>query len=472
MDKRELWLIGKVRDPELFARHLLGIDLWDTQVEILHALARHRRVAVKACHASSKTFTAAIATLWWLTRYPDGVVLTTAPTWRQVERQLWAEIQKAVAGARIAYPQPTQTGLRLSSASYALGLSTDQGVRFQGFHGRILVVIDEATGVDAEIWEAIEGIRAGGDVHVLALGNPTVPGGPFYEAFTTARDTWSTFTISAFDSPNLRGLTLEQLLELPEDELDRNERPYLVTRRWVREQWEAWGQHGAPQWQSRVLGEFPRQGDDALLPLAFLEGWASREAVDDPRGLPLEVGIDVAGPGESETVVAIRQGGQLLHLQAWRDSDPLEAVAELLLRLRSRTGYVKVDAIGMGHHFGMSLDRYGLDVLLVNVGVPSNDRERFRNLKAELYWGLRERVLVGDVSGLADELAYAQLASLRYEHTPSGQVAMESKDSMLKRGVRSPDRAEAIMLAYAPLQPPPGERDYYYEEGVKIGPQV
>lgn len=472
MDKRELWLIGKVRDPELFARHLLGIDLWDTQVEILHALAEHRRVAVKACHASSKTFTAAIATLWWLTRYPDGVVLTTAPTWRQVERQLWAEIQKAVAGARIAYPQPTQTGLRLSSASYALGLSTDQGVRFQGFHGRILVVIDEATGVDAEIWEAIEGIRAGGDVHVLALGNPTVPRGPFYEAFTTARDSWSTFTISAFDSPNLHGLTLEQLLELPEDELDRNERPYLVTRRWVREQWEAWGQHGAPQWQSRVLGEFPRQGDDALLPLAFLEGWASREAVDDPRGLPLEVGIDVAGPGESETVAAIRQGGQLLHLQAWRDSDPLEAVAELLRPLRSRTGYVKVDAIGMGHHFGMSLSRYGLDVLLVNVGVPSNDRERFRNLKAELYWGLRERVLVGDVSGLADELAYAQLASLRYEHTPSGQVAMESKDSMLKRGVRSPDRAEAIMLAYAPLQPPPEERDYYYEEGVKIGPQV
>ena len=97
----------------------------------------------------------------------------------------------------------------------------------------------------------------------------------------------------------------------------------------------------------------------------------------------------------------------------------------------------------MGHHFGMSLARYGLDVLLVNVGAPSNDRERFRNLKAELYWGLRERVLVGDVSGLADELAYAQLASLRYEHTPSGQVAMESKDSMLKRGVRSPDRAEA-----------------------------
>ena len=128
-------------------------------------------------------------------------------------------------------------------------------------------------------------------------------------------------------------------------------------------------------------------------------------------------------------------------------------------------GYVKVDAIGMGHHFGMSLARYGLDVLLVNVGVPSNDRERFRNLKAELYWGLRERVLVGDVSGLADELAYAQLASLRYEHTPSGQVAMESKDSMLKRGVRSPDRAEAIMLAYAPLQPPPEERDYYYRRG-------
>ena len=77
---RERWLAEVIRDPVRFARILLGIDLWDTQVQILQAIAEHRRVAVKACHASSKTFTAAIAALRWVTRYPDGVVITTAPT--------------------------------------------------------------------------------------------------------------------------------------------------------------------------------------------------------------------------------------------------------------------------------------------------------------------------------------------------------------------------------------------------------
>ena len=92
-----------------------------------------------------------------------------------------------------------------------MGISTDRGVRFQGYHGHILVIIDEAPGVSAETWEAIEGIRAGDDVHVLALGNPTSSGGPFYEAFTSGGRDWETFTISAFDTPNLRGLTIDRL---------------------------------------------------------------------------------------------------------------------------------------------------------------------------------------------------------------------------------------------------------------------
>ena len=88
-------------------------------------------------------------------------------------------------------------------------------MRFQGFHGRLLIVVDEAPGVKADIWEAIEGIRAGGDVRVLALGNPTIASGPFHDAFTSNRDGWCTFTISAFDSPNLAGLSLDELLALP-----------------------------------------------------------------------------------------------------------------------------------------------------------------------------------------------------------------------------------------------------------------
>src|SRR5258708_21818681 len=95
-------------------------------------------------------------------------------------------------------------------------LSSIEGVRFQGWHGKILIVIDEAPGVRPEIYEAIEGIRAGGDVRVLALANPTIASGPFYDAFSVNRDGWSLFTIGAFDTPNLAGLDLESLLALGE----------------------------------------------------------------------------------------------------------------------------------------------------------------------------------------------------------------------------------------------------------------
>jgi hypothetical protein len=99
-----------------------------------------------------------------------------------------------------------QTELRLGPQNYAIGLSTDDSSRFQGFHsGHVLIVLDEAPGVRDEVYEAVEGIRAGGQVHVLALGNPTVAGGPFYDAFTTNRTSWRTFTINAFDTPNLQG---------------------------------------------------------------------------------------------------------------------------------------------------------------------------------------------------------------------------------------------------------------------------
>ena len=78
-------LAGVVRDPVRFCRGLLRQDLWPLQEAILRSVATRPRTAVKACHASGKTFVAAVAVLWFVTRYRDGIVVTTAPTWTQVE---------------------------------------------------------------------------------------------------------------------------------------------------------------------------------------------------------------------------------------------------------------------------------------------------------------------------------------------------------------------------------------------------
>src|SRR5262249_40569643 len=155
------------------------------------------------------------AALWYFVLHEDAIVLAMCPIWTQVERILLPEIWKLASLSLIRLPPPTATSLRHGPKHFILGLSTNEGVRIQGYHSEhILIILDEAPGISAEIWEAIEGIRAGGEVCVLALGNPVVASGPFYDAFASNRCGWYTITISAFDTPNLAGITLERLLEL------------------------------------------------------------------------------------------------------------------------------------------------------------------------------------------------------------------------------------------------------------------
>jgi hypothetical protein len=437
-------------DPVEFSRLAFGHNHWGVQAEILQSVARHRRTAVKACHSSGKTFCAADAVLWWITAHPDGIAITTAPTWTQVEKLLWGEIRKSVAVSRIPYPTPQKTQLDLGPNRYAIGLSTNEGVRFQGWHGKILVVIDEAPGVRPEIYEAIEGIRAGGDVRILALGNPTIASGPFYDAFTANREGWSLFTISAFDTPNLAGLDLESFLALGEDQLDQNARPYLTTRRWVKEKYREWGP-GHPLWESRVLGNFPKQSQDALISLTWLEAAQRRELTPNPEHVRMTAGIDVAGPGEDETVLVIRHSNNVIKMMSFAQPDPRGELVAALLPYQSQLEFVNVDSAGIGWFMAQHLAEY-FPVQAVNVGAAAGDSERYVNLKAQLYWALRMRFEANDLAGITDEKTIAQLASMRYRHNARGQVVIESKEEARKRGVKSPDRAEAVMLAFAPDQ--------------------
>jgi phage terminase large subunit len=202
------------QDPVTFSRLLLGQNPWRLQREILTSAARNRLTAVKSCHAAGKTRNSALLALWALCRWKESLVITTAPTFRQV-KVMWGEIAEARRNSRIAFPEPTATELKLADKRYAVGLSTNDPNKFQSYHAsHVLIIADEAQGILNAIWEAVEGIRAGGDVRVLMQGNPTVTGGHYQDAFGRNRAIWKTFTISAFDTPNLQGLTIEQLLHL------------------------------------------------------------------------------------------------------------------------------------------------------------------------------------------------------------------------------------------------------------------
>ena len=140
-------------DPAGFARQVLGSTWWKAQEEIARLLAESRRVAVKAANGVGKTYLAADLVLWFLYCHRPSIVLTTAPTWRQVESLLWEEIRKrhrtVNARAEMDPSLPAlegsllQTRLKIAEGHFALGLSTDEPVRFQGFHAEdLLVVLD------------------------------------------------------------------------------------------------------------------------------------------------------------------------------------------------------------------------------------------------------------------------------------------------------------------------------------------
>ena len=449
-----------------FQEAILGRKLWATQREICDAVQNSRTVSIKGCHGSGKTFTVSGIVPYELLAYPESIVLTIAPTLRQV-KLMWNEIADAIRVIPARLPEPTTTAWELSPKRYAQGFSSSKGVNAQGFHGkRVTIIADEAIGITSDIWDAVEGIRAAGDVKLVKLCNPTVPSGPVYDDFTRNRGANHCITISAFDTPNLAGLTLEQLLELPDDQLDYAPFPWLTRRRWVREMYYKWGPTN-PRFRSRVLGEFPNQADDTVFRLDWIERAGKPiEDEDFTRDLQreigsgrafIQVGLDIAGPGEDETVCYARIGPYVIAFEAWSKADAFEDVLRFLGKLKADYRGLEIvimaDVVGVGYHFATQIAKHGFDVREFKGGDPPLDPRQFTNAKADAYFNLREWMRQDGVKGVVDDDTKAQLSDIRYRELPNGKVEIEHKDEVKARGSSSPDRAEALIMAFARLVP-------------------
>jgi hypothetical protein len=449
--------------PSEFQEKLLRRQLWAKQNSICQAITQKRSVSIKGCHGSGKTFTIAGMVPWELLGQRESVVLVIAPTLRQV-KTVWGEVTEAIARLPMNLPQPTTTMWQLGPKRYAQGFSSSKGVNAQGFHGkRVTIYADEAIGIGPDVWDAIEGIRAAGDVRIVKLCNPTVPSGPVFDDFTKLRATpgHQCITISAFDTPNLVGLTLERLLQLPEDQLDYAPFPWLTRRRWVKEMWHKWGPQN-PRFQSRVMGEFPTQGQWAVFSLAWIER-ADREPTAaellDARGHVIQVGVDVAAGGDDETAACARVNGIVLDRGAWSEADPRGQLCAWLYKLKRfgyRLGEVVVDTVGVGHGMALHLADQGFLVYGFKAGGRALDAVQFLNAKAEAYFRLRDGYKENMISHLpeaVDEDVKAQLSAVEYRELSRGQIQVEPKEDARKRGIPSPDRAEAQVMAFCRVVP-------------------
>lgn len=396
----------------------------------MHSVAEHRRTTVRSCHHSGKTWAASVLVHWWLRCFDPSLVITTAPTERQVKDVLWSEVRLRFGQARL--PGVLNTGdLTISPTQRAFGFTTNQPEKFQGWHSpNILVIVDEASGVEEPIYQAIEGILTGPNAKLLLIGNPNNALGTFFESFRSPH-LYMPFHIQASDVPG-----------------------WLLPPSWAEERRLDWGEE-SPLYQVRVLGNFPEQAEDALISLKWAEAAQQREG-ESGDGAPIQCGVDVARFGGDESVAYVRQASRVVDARAWRSQDTMASAGRVAALCAAwHPQVVAVDEIGLGAGVLDRLVSDGLPARGINVGEKARDSEKFYDRRSELYWALRERFRSGDISIPQDDsMLLDQLTQLRFSYTPRGQIRLESKDDMRKRrppGTRwqSPDRADALMLAFA-----------------------
>lgn len=426
------------QDPVLWAERELGVELWSRQKEILYSVFQHRRTVVPSGHGVGKTFVSAVAALAFLMLRKPAKVITTAPTWLQVKRLLWGEINTLFKTRLLPRTWPgtlLMTQLRVRDDWFALGISPKESVSFQGFHQQhVLIVLDEAPGVRREIYEGADSLMSGGDAHMLMIGNPTAPQGHFYEACRS--EGWNVVRLSCLDSPNFT-----------EEPVSQAVRSRLVTKEWVEEKAQEWGRDSAP-YVGRVLGQFPVAGDDVLIPLAWVEQ-AIRRVFSKPVESQKYLGVDVARYGDDATVYALVEGDRVVELFAEYQRDTMHIVGRIRqLCADEDVAVVAVDDVGVGGGVTDRLLELDVPVRGVNVGEPAIERERFVNRRTELWWVLREWVRTTAVLPRHPRLI-EDLTAPKFSYTSKGQIQLERKEETKKRLGRSPDFGDALMLALA-----------------------
>ncbi len=440
-----------------FASETLGVTLWRKQEEVLEAVRDERRVAVKSGNGLGKDFTAAVAVLWYLQRHDPAIVLSTAPTFRQVRHVLWRQIHALYRrAAETLGGRMLDTRWELAEDRYALGLSANDADQFQGFHSEnMFVVVDEAEGVDEEIYEAVEAVMTSANPRLLLIGNPTTTSGGFHRAFHRERGIYTTITISALDSPNVAQGSIEI--------------PGLTTAAWVEERRAMWGED-SQLFRARVLGEFPDRGDDNLIAVPDIEA-ACLPSHPDPVGArhasplrsagdgPLVIGVDVARFGPDRSVVLVRRGNVVEDIRTYYQIDTADLTGRLANAYHElRPDRINVDEVGMGVSVVDHLNAQGIPARGIN-GASEPVRERAcANLRAEGFWTLSRRFATHNIRIPHDAELMAELADLRYRFNSRGKVLMESKESMRGRGTASPDKADALMLAFLDDDPFDGEQ--------------
>ena len=429
------------KDPVGFIRDVLGEAgrPYDKQIEILQAVIGNRRVTVVGCNGSGKDWTTARIVLWWVETRAKAKAIVTGPTQRQVEDVVWREMRMAYATAegRLSgkmYP----SRYVIDDERFALGFSTNHADNLQGFHSpNMLSVVTEAHGVAQDHVDALKRLNP---KLLLLTGNALQLSGEFYDSHHGKSKLYTRIAISAFDTPNVK--------ERRDDAM-----PGMMTLADVEERLLEWGEKN-PLYVASVLGQFPEALEDSLVSRVLVDQAIERWKDSAPEsGKPWVMGVDVARFGSDKTVLCLRRGGRVEEVIEMWGIDTMQISGKVIEQVR-RHGIrsVYVDGIGIGAGVVDRLRELNQPVVDVKAGAASTNPEMFVNLRAELFWELRKRFMNGEIAIPDDPGLTGQLLGLKYDVDSAGKTKMESKALLRKKGLPSPDKADAMAMAFMASQ--------------------
>lgn len=464
MEKVDIQEAIKMREigqnhPEIWIPQVLNFVLFKHQEEIVKSVFRNKYTAVRSCSGIGKSRIAAATVIDFLYNFYPSTVLTTSSGFKQLENVLWREIGNLHRNALLPLNgQMLATELNLAPDWFAIGISTDHIERFTGYHNKhVLVVADEAPGLEDAVYVAMENPMATGDAHMLLIGNPTRPTGGFRKAFDN--EIYKKFHISCFDTPNFTefGITMEDIRANTWKEKIGGRplpAPMLITPEYVYGRYIDWGEQSY-HFQVFCLGNFPETGVNNLFKLAEIEAAIVREV--KAEGVKVAA-LDVSRYGDDETIYGERIGDRVVRIEAWSHQDTTYTAGRTLSLVKDfRPARVIVDSVGVG---GGVVDMLksesdalsGVQVIEFNAGEAAKDKEKFGNRRAEVYWDLAKRFEEGQISlpaGPKTEKLKAQLCDMRYYYDKKGKLWIESKEEMRSRGSKSPDAADMLMMLFS-----------------------
>lgn len=427
------------REPVDFIKDILGVDLWSQQRAIAESVRDNARTSVRSCSSVGKTALSACIVLWFLCAFKPSTVLVTGKSFRQIKEQLWREIRMRHAGAlRPIGGNVTQVGLDLAEDWFALGFSTDEPDRITGFHNQhVLVIVDEASGVSDEVYGAIDNPLSSGWTRLLLLGNPTQSVGKFRDSF--ASPTYESFHISAFDTPNFTGES-------------KGKFSFLISDSYIKDKKEEWGEDN-PLYEVYILGNFPSGETDRLIPFGCAEQAVNRE-IKPHKEEAWAIGVDTARFGDDETVLYTRHGDKVVNSVFMRKKDTeviIGMIVHEINRLYKEHDAYPVINIDEGYNPGVVDGLKALKHKVTGVSFQSTAKKskQYANVKAEMFWDLAKKFKEGTIDIPNDKVLLRQVTDIKYKPLDrTDRINIESKDEMKARGLKSPDRADALALCF------------------------